>query len=238
MATTKSQRITIWVIAGAMIVGTIGGFAAMMVAPGNEARDQARFDELMAAYNTEYEAYETKVQERDTAIAAELSAKYYETFKQYETRPAAFEKDDVKELSTHDLVTGDGDELKDDSSFWAYYIGWNPSGTVFDSSIVGEELRMPIEAAPGRVISGWTEGAAGMKVGGIRELTIPAEQAYGEEGSGDDIPANTPLKFVIMVVSAPDLGEELAMPKMSRELTQLYARRMNISPAIVEQMYE
>ena len=41
MATTKGQRIGIWVIAGTMMIGTVGGFVAMMVAPGNQAREQA-----------------------------------------------------------------------------------------------------------------------------------------------------------------------------------------------------
>ena len=53
MATTKGQRIGIWVIAGMMFLGTVGGFVAMMVAPGNEAKDQAALkkaqDELARA---------------------------------------------------------------------------------------------------------------------------------------------------------------------------------------------
>ena len=42
MATTKGQRIGIWVIAGMMFLGTVGGFVAMMVAPGNEAKPRLR----------------------------------------------------------------------------------------------------------------------------------------------------------------------------------------------------
>ena len=49
MATTKSQRIGIWVIAGMMFLGTVGGFIAMMVQPGNDAKDKA---ELKKAQNT------------------------------------------------------------------------------------------------------------------------------------------------------------------------------------------
>ena len=56
------------------------------------------------------------------------------------------------------------------------------------------------------VIKGWTDGVPGMKVGGIRRLVIPADQAYGAtppEGSG--IPANAPLVFDIELVA---LGQE------------------------------
>jgi len=42
-----------------------------------------------------------------------------------------------------------------------------------------------------------------MKVGGVRELTIPASLAYGEQGSGADIPANTPIKFILMIIPTP-----------------------------------
>ena len=42
-----------------------------------------------------------------------------------------------------------------------------------------------------------------MKIGGIRELTIPAAKAYGDKGSGEDIPANTPIKFVVMAIPKP-----------------------------------
>ena len=47
---------------------------------------------------------------------------------------------------------------------------------------------------------GWYDGVEGMKIGGVREVTIPAGLAYGETGSGEDIPPNTPIKFLIMAI--------------------------------------
>jgi hypothetical protein len=68
-----------------------------------------------------------------------------------------------------------------------------------------------------------------MKMGGVRELSIPSDKGYGENGTKDaegnvDIPANTPLKFVAMAVPVPDKGEEITEPPMSDELRQLYGR--------------
>lgn len=219
MATKRSQRIGIWIIAIALLVGTLGSFLVLILAPQNEAADQARLEALSAEYQKEYEIYQEKV----NAQASELSDQYYEVFKPYESRVAEFDADETKELVTHDLKTGEGEELTNESSFTAYYIGWSPKGEVFDSSFNESSLKAPIAAEPGGVIKGWTEGVAGMRVGGVRELTIPSDMAYGEAGSGEAIPPNTPLKFVIMVIPTPERIEE---PEVPDELLRLY-QRMN-----------
>ncbi|MNH50040.1 FK506-binding protein [compost metagenome] len=218
MATRKSQRIGIWVIAGALTIGTLGGFMAMVLAPKNAASDQARYQQLMDEYNKESTAYQAKAD----AQATELSSKYFNTFNQYATRPAAFAAADVKELKKDDLKIGDGEAITRESSFSAYYIGWNPSGKVFDGSIDGTKLNAPLSVTPGGVITGWTEGVDGMKVGGVRELTIPADKAYGATAKSEDIPANTPLKFIIMIIPTP---ETIAQPTPSEELMKLYAQQ-------------
>ena len=190
-----------------MGVGTIGSFAIIILANQNQKSDQSRYNELQAQYQKDVAA-QTK----------ELSDKYYPTFNQYSSRVSTFDAAGVTELKTEDLKVGDGEALTAESSFTAYYIGWTPDGKIFDSSISGETLKAPFTAAPGQVIKGWTNGVVGMKVGGVRELTIPSDQAYGEAGSGEKIPANTPLKFVMMVIPAP---EAVAVPQ---ELIDLYGR--------------
>lgn len=218
MATQKAQRFGIWFIVVFMIVGTIGSFALIILANKNDATDAARIQKMEAQYKTEADEYEKK----KAAQAAELSEKYFATFAQYQDRIGAFEKGDVKELSSEDLLVGDGEVITNDSIFHAYYIGWNPEGKVFDGSIDGETLKAPFEVTPGGVIEGWTKGLEGIKTGGVRLLTIPSDLAYGEQGSGEDIPANTPLKFIVMVIPSP---ENIPMPEVPEALYKYYQRQ-------------
>lgn len=217
MATKTAQRIGIWVIAIVLTVGTLAGFVAIILAPQNQATDQAKIKELTTQYQTATDEYQKKV----AAQATELSTQYFSAFNQYADRPSAFDKDSVSSLTTIDLKEGDGAVLTKESTFTAYYIGWNPSGAVFDGSIDGTALKSPFTASPGSVIPGWTEGVVGMKVGGIRELTIPADKAYGEAGNGDKIPANSPLKFIIMVIPTPTA---ISQPEVPAELIKYYSQ--------------
>lgn len=210
MATKKrGQKIFIWVIAITMLVGSIGTYFLMILANDNAALDQQRLQEAQAEYTQAYQEHQEKI----SAQAEEMSDEYYDEFKKYEKKTGKFSADDVKELKKKDIVKGESEELTQDSTFLAYYIGWTPDGKVFDSSLDEDGLKPPFAVAPGSVIVGWTEGLAGMKKGGVRELTIPAEQAYGEGGQGD-IPPNTPLKFIVF---APD-EDVIPEPQPSEEL--------------------
>lgn len=206
MAATRGQRIGIWIIAAFMAIGTVGSFAIIVLANQNQQTDQARINSLTAEY-----------QAKVAAQATELSAKYFDTFNQFASRVGTFDAASVTELKTEDLAEGDGETLTTESSFTAYYLGWTPDGKIFDGSIDGTSLKAPFTVQPGQVIEGWTNGVVGMKVGGVREITIPSEQAYGATGSGESIAPNTPLKFVIMVIPTP---ETVAVPQ---ELQNYYA---------------
>lgn len=225
-------------IAGTMMIGTVGGFVAMMVAPGNQAREQAELQKAQDEYTAALQEYQKKVTEQneqyDAAINAKvaelgLNEKYAAEFSGYASRVSAFNKDEVTELKTEDLKVGDGEEIKDDSNVAMYYIGWNPTGEVFDQSIDGDKLKNPLPldgVGTASVIEGWRKGLIGMKIGGVRELTIPAAQAYGEQGSGEKIPANTPLKFVVMAI--PSLGvkkpETIPEPEAPKIVKDFYKR--------------
>ncbi len=113
----------------------------------------------------------------------------------------------VTGLLIEDVVVGEGAEAAAGVSATVHYTGWlyapeNPDyrGTKFDSSVDrGQPFEFPIGA--GRVIRGWDEGVAGMRVGGKRVLIIPVEWGYGAQGSGGVIPPNATLVFEVELLA-------------------------------------
>ncbi|HTD08402.1 MAG TPA: FKBP-type peptidyl-prolyl cis-trans isomerase [Solirubrobacteraceae bacterium] len=100
-------------------------------------------------------------------------------------------------LETKDLITGTGAEAKDGDTVTVNYVGvLYKGGKEFDASWKRNEP-FSFTLGKGQVIAGWDQGVAGMKVGGRRELIIPAALGYGAKGSGAAIPPNAPLVFVV-----------------------------------------
>lgn len=218
MAAPKSQRIAILTIMVVMIVGTLGSFAVMILDTKNTQSDNQLQQDAYEQYRIDSEKYQKQVDDQ----AAELSEKYYAVFEKYTDRPAEFAINSVTKLVKKDLKVGTGEKITDGSSFAAYYIGWNPEGKIFDQSVNGDSLKSPFDIdglATASLIDGWKQGLVGMKIGGVRELSIPSDLAYGEGGSGDDIPPNTPIKFVVMAISKP---EKIPEPEIPQILLQQY----------------
>ena len=99
-----------------------------------------------------------------------------------------------------DHKVGEGAEAVAGKTVQVHYTGWlddnGQKGKKFDSSIDrGREFSFPLGA--GRVIRGWDEGVAGMKMGGKRTLYIPANLGYGARGAGRSIPPNADLIFYV-----------------------------------------
>ena len=95
-----------------------------------------------------------------------------------------------------DLVEGKGARAAAGDSVTVHYTGWLKDGTKFDSSV---DRGQPFAFAlgRGRVIKGWDEGVATMKVGGKRRLVIPAHLGYGAQGAAGVIPPGATLIFEV-----------------------------------------
>jgi FKBP-type peptidyl-prolyl cis-trans isomerase len=98
-----------------------------------------------------------------------------------------------------DLAVGTGPEAHAGRTVVVHYTGWLTDGTKFDSSVDrGQPFSFALGA--GRVIKGWDEGVAGVKVGGKRKLMIPPELGYGARGAGSVIPPNAELIFEVQLL--------------------------------------
>ena len=103
-------------------------------------------------------------------------------------------------LEYEDITEGTGVSPTPGQTTVVHYVGTLLSGKKFDSSRDrGQPFEFPI--GRGRVIKGWDEGVATMKVGGIRKLTIPAHLGYGAQGAGGVIPPNATLIFEVELIA-------------------------------------
>jgi peptidylprolyl isomerase len=120
--------------------------------------------------------------------------------------PATADKKESKMKTTpsglqyEDTVEGTGASPKAGQTCVMHYTGWlfenKTKGKKFDSSLDrGQPFEFPI--GQGRVIQGWDEGVATMKVGGKRTLVIPPSIGYGARGAGGVIPPNATLLFEV-----------------------------------------
>ena len=194
MATRTSQRIGIWVIAGMMLIGTIGGFAVLLIDPsgGAEVRQQAELEQ-QAKQMEEYE----KIM-RESAEARRASSRPLEGFE-----ATAFDKASVTELKVETIKEGDGVVLSESSTISANYFGWTSDGKIFDSTNQDGKVE-PAKFGLNQVIEGWTKGLTGVKVGSIVRLTIPTDMAYGDDESTGS-PAG-PLMFIVEVVEKVEVS--------------------------------
>lgn len=228
MATTKTQRYGILAILIATVIGTVGGFAVMILSTQTQAKNQAKIQKLTDEYQTIVKDNTAKSQVQTD----QLSAQYYTTFSPYESQAEKFDINSVTSLTSEDLVVGDGEEITGKTPFVAYYIGWDATGNIFDQSVdtTAKKLKAPLDVSTGldaaSLIPGWKTGMKGMNIGGIRVITIPSDQAYGATGStgqnGQQIIApNMPLKFVVMAIPVPEKVPQKDVSNLVQQIQQL-----------------
>jgi FKBP-type peptidyl-prolyl cis-trans isomerase len=105
----------------------------------------------------------------------------------------------VADLKIIDLVQGAGDIVPEGATITAHYTGaLASSGIIFQSS---HDFGQPATFGLNQVISGWTQGVPGMRVGGKRRLVIPSALAYGSRRAAANIPPNSDLVFDIELVA-------------------------------------
>lgn len=191
--TKLSTRIAIWVIAIVMLGGTLLTYVVMLVASGNPDTNATQI-----AYNKylkeQQEKYDELVKQAQAACPKGDRADSQAALDRYKAEPFTLSGDG---LVVETLQEGDSDPTTSNQCIDVNYKGWNTAGQIFDS---GDLAFIPDQAG---LITGWTEGVPGLRVGGVYKLTIPANKAYGETGGGSDlIPPNEPLVFIIEIVSA------------------------------------
>ncbi|MDO5481164.1 MAG: FKBP-type peptidyl-prolyl cis-trans isomerase [Candidatus Saccharibacteria bacterium] len=203
--TTVRQRVIIFAIALILLGSTIATYAFVVLSASQNTARSAENNAKLTEVEEEYTAIQTEMND----YAKNLSEKYYNTFYEYRKDVKSYNAATVNSggLTTKDLKTGNGKELKSgDTDYFAYYIGFCADEKIFDSSFDNYDnptrLSVPIYANEG-LIEGWNQGIVGMKINGVREISIPAELAYKEQEICGG--SNSPLKFIVMPIMDNEL---------------------------------
>ena len=211
LKTSPKQRIFIILIAVIMLGSIIASYAAIVIngnKSSNSTAGENQVDEAkVAQYKEDYEAAQAEL--------TEASQDSYDTFIQYKGEIKAYNETAANEggVQTQDLLKGSGTKLAEgDNNYLAYYVGWCADESVFDSTFDNADnptgFNKVLDASAG-MIEGWNLGVEGMRLGGVREITIPGNLAYGDsmEICGG---TNKPLKFLVMAVANEDPLKSIA----------------------------
>lgn len=222
LKTSWKQRAVILVIAILLLGSTIFAYV-FIVLNGNSGSSASEQEALIEKLAEEYDAKGDEVE----AAAAPLSEKYLSGFKGYLSEVKAYNSATANSagLEIKDLKDGTGKALaENDYEYVAYYIGWCADGSIFDSSFNFEDedtkknptsLKAPLYAGVG-LIEGWNQGVIGMKLGGVRQITMSGDLAYGDNNQVCGGEPNTPLKFIVMPI------DDSKMVELNKELDAIY----------------
>ncbi len=130
----------------------------------------------------------------------------------------------LKTLKKKVIKKGQGRAIEKGDVAYVIYAGFLADGKVFDSNATsGKAIGFPIGV--GAVIKGWDQGLLGAKEGEEMILDIPADMAYGQKGVPGRIPANSPLRFDILVVKVLSKEEALKLSQKQSEATTTDAKK-------------
>ena len=220
LKTSWKQRLSIIAIAILLLGITVATYIGLVISnnaskSSSSSTDTSKTDEI-------YQRYTAKSEELNT-LSTSIAPTYFEEFKGYKSNVKAYNEESANGsgLQTEDIKVGDGTEVTSEwQDYFAYYIGYCADESVFDSSFDSYEnpttLKAPISGNQS-LIAGWSQGVLGMKVGGVRQITMPGELAYGEtrEICGG---TNKPLRSIIMAIEP---GEDYR--KLNSELNDIIA---------------
>lgn len=221
--TSFKQRLFIGFIAFLMLGSFVAVYVFMVLGNDEDSSkanvDQAKVSELLTAYSEASSAVDEATKP--------LSDKYFKEFSGYKSEVKSYNSTTANSegLKTKDLKAGTGAKLaENDTNYLAYYIGFCADESIFDSSLDNSSnptaLKAPLDPAMG-LIEGWNQGVVGMKLGGVREITVPGELAYGEQQEicGG---TNSPLKFIIMAIEKDKKTAELMDAKQDAYMRYMY----------------
>lgn len=210
LRTSPKQRVFIILIAIFMVGSIVASYAAIVIsgAQGGSSATGEIDETKVSEYAEAYEQVKTEF--------AEATKSDFNEFIKFKSEVAAYNETSANEngVQTKDLKIGTGKELtSDDSEYLAYYVGWCADESIFDSSYdynTNPTAFAKILDASLGMIEGWTLGVEGMKLEGIREITVPGELAYGDqmEICGG---TNKPLKFIVYAKEKTDTLNNLSL---------------------------
>ena len=219
--TSVKQRIIIGIIAVIMLGSIIASYAAIVVNGSKTTNIDTNNNSISDAKKKEY----TEKYYAEVAEFSEATKHDFDKFIAYKSEVKAFNEETANEnelVQIKELEAGDGEEVDlDGSNYLAYYVGYCADESIFDSTLDDTEnpegFSKVLDPSLG-MIEGWNQGVSGMKIGGIRRITIPGKLAYGDsmEICGGK---NKPLRFLVMAVA-----KDASLSEMSAKLDDAYMR--------------
>ena len=144
--------------------------------------------------------YANQISEQSQAAATATAPATTPTQIQTATSTNSTSTNNMGNLQIVDTVVGTGTVAQNGDTLSMLYTGKLDNGTVFDASSLHGNQPFSFVLGEGQVIAGWDQGILGMKVGGMRELTIPPSLGYGSQSIGS-IPPNSTLHFTVQLLS-------------------------------------